>query len=144
MPADSLQKQDRPSRRAVARELINHIEAVASSQAIALRPALTLVLCRCEADWRRIDICTNLDWRGQLRPEPFVQRSRWMAFEKLRAQISLLVTQMENQPQDKHELYLQLRERLNEMRSLGMGLPEDLIRLEQDLEEEFAGTAKRG
>jgi hypothetical protein len=67
-----------------------------------------------------------------------------MAFEKLRAQISLLVTQMENQPQDKHELYLQLRERLNEMRSLGMGLPEDLIRLEQELEEEFAGTAKRG
>jgi hypothetical protein len=67
-----------------------------------------------------------------------------MAFEKLRAQISLLVTQMENQPQDKHELYLQLRERLNEMRCLGMGLPEDLIRLEQELEEEFAGTAKRG
>jgi hypothetical protein len=66
-----------------------------------------------------------------------------MAFEKLRAQISLLVTQMENQPQDKHELYLQLRERLNEMRSLGMGLPDDLIRLEQELEEEFAGGARR-
>jgi hypothetical protein len=66
-----------------------------------------------------------------------------MAFEKLRAQISLLVTQMENQPQDKHELYLQLRERLNEMRSLGMGLPDDLIRLEQELEEEFAGGERR-
>ena len=42
-----------------------------------------------------------------------------MAFEKLMAQISLLVTQMENQPKDKHELYMQLRERLNEIRSTG-------------------------
>jgi len=67
-----------------------------------------------------------------------------MAFERLRAQISLLVTQMENQPQDKHELYLQLRERLNEMRSLGMGLPDDLIRLEQELEGEFGGKARHG
>jgi hypothetical protein len=66
-----------------------------------------------------------------------------MAFEKLRAQISLLVTQMENQPHDKHELYLQLRERLNEMRSLGMGLPADLSRLERELEEEFSGEAGR-
>ena len=65
-----------------------------------------------------------------------------MAFERLRAQISLLVTQMENQPQDKHELYLQLRERLNEMRSLGMGLPDDLMRLEQELEGEFGGKIR--
>ncbi len=65
-----------------------------------------------------------------------------MAFEKLMAQISLLATQMENQPEDKHELYLQLRERLSEIRSMGMPLPDDLIRLEQELEAEFAGTLK--
>ena len=64
-----------------------------------------------------------------------------MAFEKLMAQISLLVTQMENQPEDKHELYLQLRERLNEIRTTGMPLPEDLVRLEEELEAEFAGEA---
>jgi predicted nucleic acid-binding Zn-ribbon protein len=64
-----------------------------------------------------------------------------MAFENLMAQISLLVTQMENQPEDKHELYLQLRERLNEIRSTGMPLPEDLVRLEEELEAEFAGRA---
>jgi hypothetical protein len=63
-----------------------------------------------------------------------------MAFEKLMAQISLLATQMENQPEDKRELYLQLRERLSEIRSMGMPLPEDLIRLEQELEAEFAGA----
>ena len=64
-----------------------------------------------------------------------------MAFENLLAKISLLVTQMENQPEDKHELYQQLRERLNEIRSTGMPLPQDLVRLEEELEAEFAGTA---
>jgi predicted nucleic acid-binding Zn-ribbon protein len=64
-----------------------------------------------------------------------------MAFENLLAQISLLVTQMENQPEDKHELYQQLRERLNEIRSTGMPLPEDLVRLEEELEAEFTGRA---
>ena len=64
-----------------------------------------------------------------------------MAFENLLAQISLLVTQMENQPEDKHELYQQLRERLNEIRSTGMPLPDDLVRLEEELEAESAGRA---
>jgi len=64
-----------------------------------------------------------------------------MAFENLLAKISLLVTQMENQPEDKHELYQQLRERLNEIRSTGMPLPQDLVRLEEELEAEFAGRA---
>jgi len=64
-----------------------------------------------------------------------------MAFESLMAKISLLVTQMENQPEDKHELYMQLRERLNEIRTTGMPLPDDLVRLEEELEAEFAGRA---
>jgi len=64
-----------------------------------------------------------------------------MAFENLMAQISLLVTQMENQPEDKHELYQQLRERLNEIRATGMPVPEDLVRMEEELEAEFAGRA---
>ena len=64
-----------------------------------------------------------------------------MAFELLKAQISLLVSQMENRPEDKHELYLQLRERLNEIRSMGMPVPDDLVRLERELEAEFTGEA---
>ncbi len=59
--------------------------------------------------------------------------------ERLKAEISLLVTQMENQPDDKHEVYLQLREKLNEMRATGMPLPDDLLRLEHALEQEFKG-----
>ena len=65
-----------------------------------------------------------------------------MAFEKLMAQVSLLLTQMENQPEDKHELYMQLRERINEIRNTGFPVPDDLLRLEEELEAEFAGRAE--
>ena len=60
-----------------------------------------------------------------------------MAFEDLKAELALLLNQMENQPEDRHELYLQIREKLNEMRAFGMPLPEDLVRLERQLEAEF-------
>lgn len=60
-----------------------------------------------------------------------------MAFEDLQAELALLINQMENQPEDKHELYLQIREKLNEMRAFGMPLPEDLVRFEEELEAQF-------
>jgi len=60
-----------------------------------------------------------------------------MAFEDLKAEIALLLNQMENQPEDRHELYLQVREKLNEMRAFGLPLPDDLVRLEKQLEAEF-------
>ena len=46
-----------------------------------------------------------------------------MAFEDLKAEIALLLNQMENQPEDRHELYLQIRDKLNEMLAFGMPLP---------------------
>ena len=60
-----------------------------------------------------------------------------MAFEDLKAEIALLLTQMENQPEDQHEVYLQIREKLNEMRAFGLPLPDDLVRLEKELEAGF-------
>jgi hypothetical protein len=60
-----------------------------------------------------------------------------MAFEDLKAELALLLNQMENQPEDRHELYLQIREKLNEMRAFGMPLPDDLMRLERELEAQF-------
>jgi len=60
-----------------------------------------------------------------------------MAFEDLKAELALLINQMENQPQDRHELYLQIRERLNEMRAYGMPVPEDLVKFEEELEAQF-------
>ena len=65
-----------------------------------------------------------------------------MAFEDLKAELALLINQMENQPEDSHELYLQIREKLNEMRAFGMPLPEDLVEFERDMERRFA-QAKR-
>jgi len=40
-----------------------------------------------------------------------------MAFEALQAEIALLLNQLENQPEDRHELHLMLLEKLNEMRA---------------------------
>jgi hypothetical protein len=65
-----------------------------------------------------------------------------MAFEDLEAELALLLNQMENQPADPHELYLQIREKLNEMRAFGMPLPDDLVRLEKQLEAQFAATKR--
>lgn len=61
-----------------------------------------------------------------------------MAFDELEAEVSLLITQMENQPEDRHEIYLVIREKLNEMRAFGLPLPEDLVAFEKALEAEFA------
>lgn len=66
-----------------------------------------------------------------------------MAFEELKAEIGLLLTEMQNEPEDRHELYFQVMERLNKMKAFGMPLPEDLVRLEAALEAEFASD-KRG
>jgi len=66
-----------------------------------------------------------------------------MAFDDLKAELALLINQMENQPEDRHELYLQVREKLNEMRAFGMPLPQDLVELEKELEAEFAAAKAR-
>ena len=61
-----------------------------------------------------------------------------MAFEALKAELDLLLTQMQNEPEDRHELYLQIVQKLNELKAFGMPLPENLVRLEKSLEAEFA------
>jgi hypothetical protein len=61
-----------------------------------------------------------------------------MAFEEVKAEIGLLLTRMQNEPEDRHELYLQLMEKLNELKAYGMPIPQDLADLEAALESEFA------
>jgi hypothetical protein len=61
-----------------------------------------------------------------------------MAFEAIKAEIDLLLTQMQNEPEDRHELYLQIVQKLSELKAFGMPLPEELVRLEKNLEAEFA------
>jgi hypothetical protein len=60
-----------------------------------------------------------------------------MAFEQLKAQIGILLGEINDQPEDLHELYLQVHQELNQMRATGMDLPADLVELEQRLLAEF-------
>ena len=65
-----------------------------------------------------------------------------MAFEEVKAELGILMTRMQTQPEDRHELYLQLMEKLNELKAFGMPLPQDLIEMEKQLEAEFAADKK--
>lgn len=66
-----------------------------------------------------------------------------MAFDDVQAELGILMTRMQNEPEDRHELYLQLMEKLNELKAYGMPLPQDLVELEKALEAEFTAD-KRG
>jgi hypothetical protein len=61
-----------------------------------------------------------------------------MAFEDKEAELGLLLTSMQDEPEDRHELYQLIRQKLNELRAFGMPLPADLVQFERDLEAEFA------
>ena len=65
-----------------------------------------------------------------------------MALEELQAQINLLVSQINNQPEDVHELYELLHQKLNELRMTGQPLPQDLLDLEKRMLEEFPRPKK--
>ncbi|MCC7253359.1 hypothetical protein [Hyphomicrobium sp.] len=66
-----------------------------------------------------------------------------MAFEDVKAEIGLLLSRMQNEPEDAHELYLQLLEKLNELKAYGLPIPDDLKNLEAALSAEFDGGAQR-
>ncbi|MEQ1937566.1 hypothetical protein ABMA46_04845 [Mesorhizobium sp. CN5-321] len=57
-----------------------------------------------------------------------------MAFESIKAEIDLLLAAMINQPEDAREIREQVREKLNELRAMGMPLPADLVALESKLD----------
>ena len=61
-----------------------------------------------------------------------------MAFEQLKIEIAMLFEEMENQPEDKWELHETLRVKLDELKTFGMPLPQDLVDLEKMLDEELA------
>jgi hypothetical protein len=66
-----------------------------------------------------------------------------MALEELKAQIAMLVARLEEDPKDAHELYELVREKLEQMKAMGLPLPADLVRLEENLEREFAARAAK-
>lgn len=62
-----------------------------------------------------------------------------MAFENLQIQITMLLDEMVNKPEDKHQLAEQIHEILGELKATGMPLPQDLVEIEAKLEAEFEG-----
>lgn len=59
----------------------------------------------------------------------------------LAAAASLLIDEMEGEQGDRHEIWLRLQTTLQQIRATGMPLPDDLLRMERLLEEEFSGDA---
>ncbi|MFM8747300.1 MAG: hypothetical protein ACKOED_11635 [Aestuariivirga sp.] len=66
-----------------------------------------------------------------------------MAFEQLKAQIGLLLGEINGQPEDLRELYQQVHQELNQLRATGMSLPADLVELERRLLKEFPQAPPR-
>jgi predicted nucleic acid-binding Zn-ribbon protein len=60
-----------------------------------------------------------------------------MALDELQAQIAMLVSQINSQPEDIHELYELLHQKLSELRETGQPLPADLLELEKRILAEF-------
>lgn len=60
-------------------------------------------------------------------------------FESIKAEIGLLLTEMETQPENATEIYEKVREKLNELRATGMPVPDDLADMEKRLERELFG-----
>lgn len=58
--------------------------------------------------------------------------------DELEAALSLFLETAEGEPGDRHEIYMRLRQILDGMRAVGMPVPDDLVRLERELEAEFA------
>jgi len=60
-----------------------------------------------------------------------------MAFEDIKAEIGLLLSRMQNAPEDLQELQIQLMEKLAELKAYGLPVPEDLQALEDALDAEL-------
>jgi hypothetical protein len=65
-----------------------------------------------------------------------------MAFESIKAELDLLLAAMINQPEDVREIREQVREKLNELRAMGMPLPADLVALEAGIDRDEEGEAE--
>lgn len=61
-----------------------------------------------------------------------------MAFEELKASISLILDEIAKRPDDRHVLQEQLREKIAELDKLGLPVPEDIRNFEDKLEDDDA------
>ena len=64
-----------------------------------------------------------------------------MTLDDLDAEVSYLMEQMEGEPGDSHEIFFRLKQILDTLRAEGMPVPENLAKLEKDLDERFRSDA---
>ena len=62
--------------------------------------------------------------------------------QELEAALSLLIDDMEGDLGDRHEIFMRLRTIFQSMRAMGMPLPDDLLRLEEELAAELEKDKK--
>ena len=62
-----------------------------------------------------------------------------MAFEQMKIAITMLMDEIIKRPEDAHVLQEQLREKISEMKTMGLPVPDDVLAFEDALEEEFTG-----
>lgn len=60
-----------------------------------------------------------------------------MAFEAIKAEISMLLEKMTNQPEDVHQLAEQIHEKIAFLRAEGLPVPDDLVALEKRLHKDY-------
>lgn len=60
-----------------------------------------------------------------------------MALEDLEARLSYLLTSIEENPEDLHELHELVQQKLQQLKAMGLPLPDDLVALQQRLEADF-------
>lgn len=63
-----------------------------------------------------------------------------MDTNELLAAINMAMTEMEEQPEDLHEVHMRLIELLDQLRATGADLPADLVELERRLSEDIEGV----
>lgn len=61
-----------------------------------------------------------------------------MAFEDMKAAIGAILDEIAKRPEDRHILQEQLREKISELESLGLPVPADFKRFENELSEDAA------
>lgn len=61
-----------------------------------------------------------------------------MAFEELKASITMILDEIAKRPEDRHILQERLREKIAELDKLGLPVPEDIRRFEGELEQDDA------
>ena len=60
-----------------------------------------------------------------------------MAFEELKAEMTILMDPMNSPAPDTHEAYERIKQTLETMKAEGLPLPDDLVELERKLESLF-------